>query len=194
MFRKSALPIPTLALILAVVLLACAKLIPMGETLKLILCVLSFLAAAYPLALPILRELIRKKRPGYPLLLVLACILCLCARKPAAGAAAMILYRLTLPVLEWRRSAGERIITRRKEKADLGDRSGGFQPDPDPGDDLGRFLKQWLPYIFLALAALYVILAALLTRTSIPAILRRAAMFLALGNAVPLFWAYGLCD
>lgn len=194
MFRKSALPIPTLALILAVVLLACAKLIPMGETPKLILCVLSFLAAAYPLALPILRELIRKKRPGYPLLLVLACILCLCARKPAAGAAAMILYRLTLPVLEWRRSAGERIITRRKEKADLGDRIGGFQPDPDPGDDLGRFLKQWLPYIFLALAALYVILAALLTRTSIPAILRRAAMFLALGNAVPLFWAYGLCD
>ncbi len=194
MFRKNALPIPTLALILAIVLLACSKLIPMGETLKLILCVLSFLAAGYPLALPILRDLTRNKRPGYPLLLVLACILCLCANKPAAGAAAMILYRITLPVLEWRRSAAVRIITRRKEQADLGDRIGEFQPDPDPGDDLGRFLKLWLPYIVPALAALYVILAALLTKTSIPAILRRAAMFLALGNVVPLFWSFGLCD
>lgn len=194
MFRKNALPIPTLALILAIVLLACSKLIPMGETLKLILCVLSFLAAGYPLALPILRDLTRNKRPGYPLLLVLACILCLCANKPAAGAAAMVLYRITLPVLEWRRSAAVRIITRRKEQADLGDRIGEFQPDPDPGDDLGRFLKLWLPYIIPALAALYVILAALLTKTSIPAILRRAAMFLALGNVVPLFWSFGLCD
>jgi Cd2+/Zn2+-exporting ATPase len=194
MFRKNALPIPTLALILAIVLLACSKLIPMGETLKLILCVLSFLAAGYPLALPILRDLTRNKRPGYPLLLVLACILCLCANKPAAGAAAMILYRITLPVLEWRRSAAVRIITRRKEQADLGERIGEFQPDPDPGDDLGRFLKLWLPYIVPALAALYVILAALLTKTSIPAILRRAAMFLALGNVVPLFWSFGLCD
>ncbi len=194
MFRKNALPIPTLALILAIVLLACSKLIPMGETLKLILCVLSFLAAGYPLALPILRDLTRNKRPGYPLLLVLACILCHCANKPAAGAAAMILYRITLPVLEWRRSAAVRIITRRKEQADLGDRIGEFQPDPDPGDDLGRFLKLWLPYIVPALAALYVILAALLTKTSIPAILRRAAMFLALGNVVPLFWSFGLCD
>ena len=194
MFRKNALPIPTLALILAIVLLACSKLIPMGETLKLILCVLSFLAAGYPLALPILRDLTRNQRPGYPLLITLACILCLCANKPAAGAAAMILYRITLPVLEWRRSAAVRIITRRKEQTDLGDRIGEFQPDPDPGDDLGRFLKLWLPYIVPALAALYVILAALLTKTSIPAILRRAAMFLALGNVVPLFWSFGLCD
>ena len=194
MFRKNALPIPTLALILAIVLLACAKLIPMGETLKLILCVLSFLAAAYPLAVPILRDLTRNRRPGYPLLIVLACILCLIAKKPAAGAAAMILYRITLPVLEWRRSAGVRIITRRKEQADLGDRIGEFQPDPDPGDDLGRFLKRWLPYIVLALAALYIILAMLLTRVNTLVVLRRAAMFLALGNVVPLFWSFGLCD
>ncbi len=194
MFRKSALPIPALALILAAVLLLCAKLIPMGETLKLILCILSFLASAYPLGKPILRELTKEKRPGYPLLLVLACILCLCAKKPAAGAAAMLLYRIVQPVLEWRRSAALRTVTRRKETVDLGDRVGDYQPDPAPGSDLGRFLKLWLPYIILALAALYIILAMLLTRVSVPVVLRRAAMFLALGNVVPLFWAFGLCD
>ena len=194
MFRKSALPIPVLALILAAVLLLCAKLIPMGETLKLILCILSFLASAYPLGKPILRELIREKRPGYPLILVLACVLCLIAGKPAAGAAAMFLYRLAQPVLEWRRSAAVRIITRRKETSDLGDRVGDYLPDPAPGSDLGRFLKLWLPYIVLALAALYIILAMLLTRVNVQVILRRAAMFLALGNVVPLFWAFGLCD
>ena len=59
MIRKSALPVPTLALVLAALLLLFAKLIPMGETLKLILCILSFLAAAYPLGLPILQELVR---------------------------------------------------------------------------------------------------------------------------------------
>ena len=194
MIRKSALPVPTLALVLAALLLLFAKLIPMGETLKLILCILSFLAAAYPLGMPILQELVREKRPGYPLLLVLACILCLCARKPAAGAAAMILYRLAQYVLEWRRSAAVRMVTRRKELTELGDRVGDYQPDPEPGSDLGRFLKLWLPYILLAFAALYIILAMLLTRISVPAVLRRAAMFLALGNVLPLFWSFGLCD
>ena len=194
MFRKTALPIPALALVLAAALLLCAVLIPMGETLKLIFCILSFLASAYPLAMPILRELIREKRPGYPLLLVLACILCLCAKKPAAGAAAMLLFRIAQPVLEWRRSAGVRIVSRRKEHADLGDRIGEYQPDPAPGSDLGRFLKRWLPYIVLAFAALYIILAMLLTRVNTLVVLRRAAMFLALGNALPLFWSFGLCD
>lgn len=194
MFRKSALPIPVLALILAAVLLLCAKLIPMGDTLKLILCILSFLASAYPLGKPILRELTKEKRPGYNLLLVLACILCLCAKKPAAGAAAMLLYRLAQPVLEWRRSAAVRIIGRRKETTDLGDRLGDYQPDPAPGSGLGRFLKLWLPYVILALAALYIILAMLLTKVNTLVVLRRAAMFLALGNVLPLFWAFGLCD
>lgn len=194
MFRKTALPIPVLALILAAVLLLCAKLIPMGETLKLILCLLSFLASAYPLAKPILREAVKDKRPGYPLLLVLACVLCLCAGRPAAGAAAMLLYRLAQPVLEWRRSSAVRVVSRRKELADLGDRLGDFRPDPAPGSDLGRFLRLWLPYIVLGGSALYIILAMLLTRVNALVILRRAAMFLALGNVLPLFWSFGLCD
>ena len=194
MFRKSALPIPALALILAAVLLLCARLIPMGETLKLILCILSFLASVYPLALPTLRELKTEKRPGYPLLLILACIFCLCGKRPVAGAAAMLVYRIAQPVLDWRRSAGVRIVTRRKELSDLKDRVGDYQPDPDPGSGLRRFLKLWLPYIMLALAALYIILAMLLTRVNTGVVLRRAAMFLALGNVLPLFWGFGLCD
>ena len=69
MLRKSPLPISSLALVLAAVLLVCAKLIPMGDVLKLILCILSFLASFYPLAKPIWTELRRDKRPGYTLLL-----------------------------------------------------------------------------------------------------------------------------
>ena len=57
MFRKSSLPIPLLALFPAAVLLLCALLIPMGGTMRLILCLISFLAAYYPLFLPACREL-----------------------------------------------------------------------------------------------------------------------------------------
>ena len=194
MFRKSPLPISTLGLILAAVLLICAMLIPMGDTVKLILCILSFLAAFFPLALPIWTELKGEKRPGYPLLLAVACLIFLFAGRPVAGAAAMVLYRLAVPALEWQRERVARVISRRRELAYLGTEIGEPVKDQEPADDLGRFLRRWLPYISLALAAAAVILLMLLSRMNTALVLRRAAMLLALGNALPLFWSYGLCD
>ena len=194
MLRKSPLPISSLALVLAAVLLVCAKLIPMGDVLKLILCILSFLASFYPLAKPIWTELRRDKRPGYTLLLAVACIIFLFTNKPAAGAGTMLLYRLAIPFLEWQRERVTRIVHRRRELAYLGSQTGDYVKNTAPGDAPGRFLRQWLPYICLALAALTVILLMLLTRISTVLVLRRAAMLLALGNIIPLFWSYGLCD
>ena len=75
MTRKSALPLGLLALIPAAVLLLCALFIPMAPWVQLVLCLLSFLAAFFPLALPVWRELLREKRPGYPLLLAAACLI-----------------------------------------------------------------------------------------------------------------------
>ena len=194
MFRKNRLPLPALALIPAAALLLCAWLIPMGRVVQLILCILSFLASFYPLALPMCRELVKKRQPGYPLLLTLACLLFLFAGRPCGGAAAMLLYRLALPLLEWQRDRAVRVITRRRELTALGELMGDYVKDPGPGDGPGRFLRLWLAYILLALAAVVVILLMLLTRMSTTLVLRRAAMILVLGDTLPLFFSYGVCD
>ena len=194
MFRKNRLPFPALALIPAAALLLCTLLIPMGRAARLILCLLSFLASFYPLALPMWREVVKKRLPGYPLLLTAACLLYLFAGRPCGGAAAMLVYRLALPLLEWQRDRAVRVVTRRRELTDLGELMGDYVPDPGPGDGPGRFLRRWLTYILLALAAVVVILLMLLTRMSTTLVLRRAAMILALGNLLPLFFSYGICD
>ena len=194
MFRKSSLPIPLLALFPAAVLLLCALLIPMGGTMRLILCLISFLAAYYPLFLPACRELIREKRPVYSLLLAVACVIFLLCGRPCAGAAAMLLYRLTALALDWRRERAVKIIGNRRSLSPLGKEIGDYRRNAEPGDDPGRFLKQWLPYILLFMAAVVIILLMLLTRMSTAAVLRRAAMLLALADALPLFHAFGICD
>ncbi len=194
MFRKSALPIGALALIPAAALLLIAWLIPMSPWVKLVLCILSFLASFFPLALPIWRELKRTKRPGYPLLLAISCIIFLLCNRPCSGAGAMLLYRIGTAALDWRRDKAAKVIGRRREMAELGGQIGDYAKKAEPGDDLGRFIRLWLPYLLLLLAALVIILLMLLTRLSTTIVLRRAAMLLALGNLVPLFHAYGLCD
>lgn len=194
MTRKSALPLGLLALIPAAVLLLCALFIPMAPWVQLVLCLLSFLAAFFPLALPVWRELLREKRPGYPLLLAAACLIFLFCGRPCAGAGAMLLYRLGTLALDWRRIRGVNVVSRRRELLELGEQIGDYRKDTEPGDGLGRFIRLWLPYILLLLAALVIILLMLLTRWSTASVLRRAAMLLALGNLIPLFHAYGLCD
>ncbi len=194
MFRKSPQFLPLLTLLCAAVLLFCAWLLPMPDTVKLVLCLVSFLCAFWPLALPAWQDLRQTRRPGYLLLLAAACLLCIFAGAPLAGAGAMLLYRLALLVLEWRRSRTAQVVSTRRSLAELGKDCADFAPEGTPDTPLGRFLQLWLPYIMLILAGLATILSALLTDKGAAYALRRAAMLLVLGNTLPLFYAFGLCD
>lgn len=178
----------------ALVLLVLAFLLRARAVPRLLLAVLSFLLSAASLREACVRAVREKDFRSGLMLLILACILCLCTGRDLGAALAMLLYAAGMPVLRRIRGGVSRLMETRRGLSPLkamlpGDAGGG-----EPISRAERFLASYLTYIAVLLAALLAVLTVVLWKESVSAALGRAAVVLALGGIFPLFAAFPLSD
>jgi len=183
-----------LLLAAALVLLIVARVLSSGSAAALILSILSLLASLASLRGE-LAEMIRKRdlRSGL-LLLVLACILCICVGSAFSAALAMFLRGLAALLLPLVENSVRTLLDTRRALLSLKDLLPPEDASPQISGRIDVFLENYFTYLAVLLAALTAILAAVLGKAGIGEAIGRAAVVLSLGGCFPFFAAFPLND